>query len=59
MKLPEIPKGLLDALAKAFPDEAPRNDLGAFEFGRRAGPQEVLDVLRQSFKKQQETTHVH
>ena len=58
MKFPEIPKVLLDALEKQFPDKAPRDDVGSFVFGVKAGEQNVLDTLRHHYKKQQETAHV-
>lgn len=58
MKFPEVPKVLLDALEQAYPDKAPREDVGSFTFGVKAGQQDVLDHLRHHYKKQQETEHV-
>lgn len=52
---PQIPAGLISALDKLFPDQAPRSDPGGlFEFGRLAGQQEVIDLLRRHQHKQQE-----
>jgi hypothetical protein len=57
---PEIPRGLIDALEKQFPDKALRHDDGGlFSFGALAGEQRVMDLLRRHFLKQQETAHVH
>ena len=58
MTFPEVPKGLLDKLAELYPDKAPREDVGSFEFGVKAGQQDVLDILRHYYNKQQETEHV-
>ncbi len=58
MTFPEVPKGLLDRLTDMFPDKAPREDVGSFAFGVNAGQQNVLDILRHHYNKQQETEHV-
>lgn len=55
---PEIPSGLLSELERLFPDKSPRSDVGAFSFGKVAGQQEVLDLLRDKFHRQQEARHV-
>ena len=59
MKFPEIPHGLITTLDKQFADRCPREDPGAFGLGRLAGQQEVIDVLRHHYERQQERTHVH
>jgi hypothetical protein len=58
MKFPEVPKVLLDKLEDMFPDKALREDVGSFSFGVNAGQQNVLDILRHHYNKQQETKHV-
>lgn len=54
MKFPEVPHGLITQLEKQFPDKCPRSDLGAFGFGQRAGQQEVIDLIRHHYERQQE-----
>lgn len=59
MLFPEIPKVLLDVLESRYPDKAPRHDDGGlFALGKAAGRQEVLDLLRHHFNRQQEVRHV-
>lgn len=58
MKFPEIPAGLISELDRRFPDRCPRSDPGAFGLGKAAGQQEVLDLLRTQFAKQQDPRHV-
>lgn len=59
MAFPEVPKELLDRLEANFPDQAPRrSDGGLFAFGEASGAQQVLDLLRRHYKKQQEASHV-
>lgn len=60
MSFPEIPSGLISILEKLYPDKAPRQpDGGLFAFGKKAGEQEVIDLLRHHFNRQQEPAHVH
>lgn len=56
---PEIPPGLMKRLEKQFKDRMPRNELSQFELGKLAGHQELMDLLRRNFEKQQEPSHVH
>lgn len=53
---PEISAGLITQLEQQFPDQAPRSDVGSFGFGKVAGNQEVIDLLRRHFNKQTEET---
>lgn len=59
MPFPEVPPGLLKRLEEAFPDRIPRNEVSQYEFGKLAGRQEVIDLLRMNYEKQQECTHVY
>lgn len=59
MPFPEIPPGLMKRLEEAFPDTMPRTEETQFGFGKLAGRQEVLDLLRRHYEKQQERIHVH
>lgn len=56
---PEIPPGLMKRLEEAFPDFMPRAEETTFQYGKRAGHQEVIDLLRRHYEKQQERIHVH
>lgn len=56
---PEIPTGLMKHLEKQFRDRMPRQECSAFELGKVAGQQELMDLLRLNFEKQQEPSHVH
>lgn len=58
-KFPEIPQGLIDRLVQTFPDQCPRSDPGAFGLGKLVGAQEVIDLLKMQYQKQQEARHVH
>lgn len=58
MPFPEVSPGLLKRLEDAFRDRVPRDELSQFGFGKLAGQQEVLDLLRKHHDKQQERRHV-
>lgn len=50
---PQVPRQLLDALAKAFPDKAIRDpNATAGEVGAVAGNQQVIDFLRRKYEAQ-------
>lgn len=52
MSFPSIPQGLISALERQFPDKCPRNSIEAFESGKLAGIQCVIDLLRNRFETQ-------
>lgn len=62
VKIPPVPKDLLDHLQKTFPDRARRSfgpeDNIVFEAGWDAGVQQVLDHLRFHFERQEKANHV-
>jgi hypothetical protein len=55
---PEVPLGLLKRLEEAFPDRVPRDGTER-DLYRAQGAQEVLDLLRSQYTKQQERLYVH
>lgn len=57
MPFPEIPPGLIKRLEEAFPDRVPRNG-NERTFYQAQGAQQVLDLLRKHYAKQQERGHV-
>lgn len=55
-KFPPIPKGLVDLLSEQFPDQCPRSDPGAFGLGVLSGQQQVIDLIRTTYERQQESS---
>lgn len=58
MKFPQVPNGLVDLLNQQFPDQCPRSDPGAFGLGELAGQQQVIDLIRHHYNRQQESNNV-
>lgn len=45
LKYPEISDKLIECLKRDFPDELPRKEISAFEYGRLTGRQDIIDKL--------------
>jgi len=57
-KLPEIPPVLMEALERVFPDKFPYHATKEnFEVVR--GQQDVMNLLRQNYNRQQERVYVY
>lgn len=55
MTFPLIPAGLVSVLAAQYPDKCPRREMSAFDLGVMAGHQQIIDLLRSKYDKQQES----
>lgn len=51
---PEIPKELLTYLESVYPQEVPSRELSPWEYGKKAGEQAVVQMLRSHYREQQE-----
>ncbi len=51
---PEITKELLTFLEATYPPEVPSRELTPWEYGKRAGEQSVVQMLRSHYREQQE-----
>lgn len=51
---PEITKELISFLDSVYPQEVPLMELTPWEYGKKAGEQAVVQMLRSHYREQQE-----